>query len=155
MSDDAKKSGEYCMNTVTPHIVCAGANEAIEFYKKAFGAKEVMRLPGPNGKLVHGSIQIGNSNIMLVDENPEWHCLGPLALKGTPVTIHLQVENSDAMFAQAVAAGATVKMPVADTFWGDRYGIVVDPFGHNWSIATHVRNVSPEEMKEAIAKMCQ
>lgn len=143
------------MHTVTPHIVCAGAAEAIAFYTKAFGAKELMRLPGPDGTLMHAAVQIGDSKVMLVDENPQWQCLGPKALKGTPVTIHLAVENVDEVFAKAVEAGATVKMPVADMFWGDRYGIVEDPFGHHWSIATHVRDVSPDEMQKAMADMCK
>jgi PhnB protein len=145
------------MHTVTPHIVCAGAADAIEFYKKAFSAVEICRMPMPDGRIMHGGITIGDSMIMLVDEMPEWDCLGPNARGGTSVTIHLQVENADAVFEQAVKAGATVKMPIADAFWGDRYGIVTDPFGHNWSIATHIRDVSPEEMMEASKNMagCQ
>ncbi|MBG0802452.1 VOC family protein [Methylocystis sp. H4A] len=147
-----------CMRSITPHLICAGASDAIEFYKKAFGAEEMMRLPGPNGRLMHGSVRIGDSMVMLVDEVPEWGTLGPKALKGSPVTIHLMVDDVDAIFAQAVAAGATVKMPVADMFWGDRYGLVVDPFGHVWSIATHMRDLTPEEIleagREAMAKGC-
>ncbi|NUJ80661.1 VOC family protein [Methylocystis sp. FS] len=147
-----------CMRSITPHLICAGAADAIEFYKKAFGAEEMMRLPGPNGRLMHGSVRIGDSMVMLVDEVPEWGTLGPKALKGSPVTIHLMVDDVDAVFAQAVAAGATVKMPVADMFWGDRYGLVVDPFGHVWSIATHMRDLTPEEIleagREAMAKGC-
>ena len=147
-----------CMRSITPHLICAGAADAIEFYKKAFGAEEMMRLPGPNGRLMHGSVRIGDSMVMLVDEVPEWGTLGPKALKGSPVTIHLMVDDVDAIFAQAVAAGATVKMPVADMFWGDRYGLVVDPFGHVWSIATHMRDLTPEEIleagREAMAKGC-
>ena len=147
-----------CMRSITPHLICAGASDAIEFYKKAFGAEEMMRLPGPNGRLMHGSVRIGDSMVMLVDEVPEWGTLGPKALKGSPVTIHLMVDDVDAIFAQAVAAGATVKMPVADMFWGDRYGLVVDPFGHVWSIATHMRDLTPEEILEAgraaMAKGC-
>jgi len=147
-----------CMNSVTPHLVCAGAAEAIEFYKKAFGAEELMRLPGPNGRLIHGAVRIGDSMVMLVDEMPEWGTFGPKALNGSPVTIHLNVENVDEVFAQAVGAGATAKMPVADMFWGDRYGVVVDPFGHYWSIATHARDLTPDEIlaasREAMAKGC-
>jgi uncharacterized glyoxalase superfamily protein PhnB len=146
------------MRSITPHLVCAGAADAIEFYKKAFGAEEMMRMPGPDGRLMHGAVRIGDSMVMLVDEMPEWGALGPKALKGSPVTIHLMVDDVDAVFAQAVAAGATVKMPVADMFWGDRYGQVIDPFGHVWSIATHVRDLTPEEMmaagREAMAKGC-
>src|SRR5688572_1542961 len=137
------------MHTVTPHLVCDGAADAIEFYKKAFGAIEMMRVPAPNGRLMHGAVRIGDSTVMLVDENPEWGALGPVALKGSPVTIHLQVEDADALFDRAVKAGATTVMPIDDAFWGDRYGIVKDPFGHQWSIATHVRDLTPEEILEA------
>jgi uncharacterized glyoxalase superfamily protein PhnB len=143
------------MHTVTPHLVCAGAADAIEFYKQAFGAEEFMRLPGQDGRLMHAAVRIGDSVVMLVDEMPEWNCLGPKAIGNTAVTIHLMVDDVDAMFAQAVTAGATVKMPVADMFWGDRYGMVTDPFGHQWSIATHVRDVSPEELAEASKGACQ
>jgi PhnB protein len=118
---------------VTPHLVCSGAADAISFYRKAFGAVETMRLPGKDGKLMHAAIQIGGASIMLVDEMPEWGALSPKSLKGTPVTIHLYVEDVDAFVERAVQAGATLKMPVADMFWGDRYGVIVDPFGHSWS----------------------
>jgi uncharacterized glyoxalase superfamily protein PhnB len=141
------------MHTVTPHLVCAGAADAIEFYKKAFGAEELMRMPGPNGKLMHGSIRIGDSLVMLADEFPDWGSLGPKARGGSSVTIHLQVEDVDAFASHAVAAGAKVTMPVADMFWGDRYGQLEDPFGHRWSVATHVRDVTPEEMQQAMSKM--
>ena len=141
------------MHSVTPHLICAGAAEAIEFYKKAFGAIEEARLPGPNGRLMHAMIRIGGSAVMLVDEMPEWGALGPKALKGSPVTIHLYVEDADAVFARAVKAGAKVIMPIDDAFWGDRYGKLEDPFGHHWSVATHVRDVSPEEMRQAMQKM--
>ncbi|QDU29335.1 Glyoxalase-like domain protein [Anatilimnocola aggregata] len=142
------------MHTVTPHLVVDGAAEAIEFYKQAFGAVEEMRLPGPGGRLMHGCVRIGDSKVFLVDENPEWKCLGPKLLKGTPVTIHLSVEDADKTYAQAVAAGATPVMPVGDAFWGDRYGIVADPFGHNWSIAHHQFDVTPEELMEAMKGAC-
>jgi PhnB protein len=141
------------MHTVTPHLVCAGAADAIEFYKKAFSAEELRRIPTADGKIMHAAVRIGDSMVMLVDEMPDWKCLGPNALGGSAVTLHLQVENVDALFAQAVEAGATAKMPPADMFWGDRYGMVTDPFGHNWSIATHVREVSPEEMLKASQEM--
>lgn len=143
-----------CMHTVTPHLVCAGAADAISFYTKAFNAVEVMRLPGPGGKLMHAAIRIGNSHVMLVDENPQYGMLGPKVLKGSPVTIHLYAQDVDAFVAQAVAAGAKITMPIADMFWGDRYGVVEDPFGHRWSVATHIRDVSPEEMQQAMQKMC-
>ncbi len=142
------------MHSVTPHMVCAGASAALDFYKKAFGAVELSRLPGPDGKLMHASFRIGDSTIMLGDECPEWGALGPLALKGSPVTIHLYVEDVDAAFAQAVGAGATVKMPVSDMFWGDRYGVVTDPFGHQWSLATHTRDLTHEEIAKAGQEAC-
>ena len=141
------------MTAVTPHLVCAGAADAIEFYKKAFGAVEESRLPGPGGKVMHALIRIGGSAIMLVDEAPEWGMLGPKSLKGSPVTIHLYVDDTDAFVARAVKAGAKVTMPVADMFWGDRYGTLEDPFGHRWSVATHVRDVSPDQMMEGMRAM--
>jgi uncharacterized glyoxalase superfamily protein PhnB len=142
------------MHSITPHLVCAGASDAITFYKAAFGAHELFRLDGPGCKLIHACIQIGNSRLMLVDEFPERGALGPTALKGSPVTIHLYVEDADQVFAQAINAGAMVKMPLENTFWGDRYGIVTDPFGHHWSIATHIRDVGFEEMKAGASKAC-
>lgn len=142
------------MHTVTPHLVCAGAASAIEFYKNAFGAVELHRMPGPDGLLMHAAIRIGDSVVMLVDENPLWNIKGPKTLNGSPVTIHLYVENADAVYDQAIVAGASGVMEVKEMFWGDRYGMVVDPFGHNWSIATHVRDVSPDEMMEASKTGC-
>jgi len=141
------------MHTVTPHLVCAGASDAIAFYTRAFGAVETSRLPGPGGKLMHASIRIGDSIVMLTDEFPDWNSFGPKALKGTSVTIHLYVDDADAVAARAVAAGAKIVMPMEDMFWGDRYGIVEDPFGHRWSIATPLRDVTPAEMQEAMKKM--
>ena len=138
------------MHSVTPHLVCDGAAAAIEFYKKAFGAIEVARLPGPDGRLMHAQLRIGDSAVMLVDQNPEWGMLGPKALKGTPVTIHLYVADADAFVEHAVAAGATVITPLADMFWGDRYGVIEDPYGHRWSIATHQRDVQPQEWAQAM-----
>jgi len=143
------------MHTVTPHLVCADAAKAIDFYKKAFGAVEEGRLPGADGKLMHAMIRVNGSPIMLADEFPQWGSLGPKALKGSPVTIHLYVEDADAFVKRAVDAGAKVTMPVADQFWGDRYGKIEDPFGHHWSVGTHVRDVTPAEMQEAMKKMQQ
>jgi uncharacterized glyoxalase superfamily protein PhnB len=141
------------MHSITPHLVCAGAAKAIDFYKQAFGATEEGRMPGPDGRLMHAALKIGDSTVMLVDEMPEWGSLGPKALKGSPVTIHLYVEDVDALVARAVKAGARVTMPVAEQFWGDRYGKLEDPFGHHWSVATHVRDVSRDEMQRAMEKM--
>ena len=141
------------MHALTPHLICADAAAAIDFYKAAFGAVELVRLPGPQGKLMHGSVRIGDSTLMLVDEAPEWNMLGPKSLKGSPVTIHLYVTDVDATVAQAVAAGAKITMPIADMFWGDRYGTLEDPFGHRWSVATHTRDTTHEEMQQAMAQM--
>jgi uncharacterized glyoxalase superfamily protein PhnB len=140
-------------HAVTPHLVCAGAAEAIAFYQRAFGAEELSRLPGPGGRIMHAMIRIGDSVLMLVDEFPEMGAKGPASLGGTPVTLHLYVTDADAAFARAVQAGATARMPVAEQFWGDRYGIVVDPYGHQWSIATHVKDLTPEQMMEGMKAM--
>jgi PhnB protein len=153
MSQPSVKAIPDGMHALTPHIVCAGAAEAIDFYKKAFDAVELSRLPGPTGKLMHGAIRIGDSVMMLTDEMPEWGSLGPIALKGSPVVLHLYVADADAAFAKAVAAGAEVTMPLTDMFWGDRYGQLRDPFGHRWSIATHIKDLSPEQVTEAMKKM--
>ena len=153
MSKTATKPIPDGMHSLTPHLICKGAAAAIEFYKAAFGAVEVTRLPGPDGKLMHGSVRIGDSALMLVDEAPEWEMFGPTSLKGSSVTIHLYVKDVDATVAQAVTAGARVTMPVADMFWGDRYGTLEDPFGHRWSVATHTRDLTPEEIQQAMAKM--
>lgn len=143
------------MHTVTPHLICAGAEKAIEFYKQAFDAEEVAKLHAPDGRVMHAAIRIGDSTVMLVDEMPEWGALGPKSLKGSPVTIHLIVENADATVERAVKAGAKLTMPVADQFWGDRYGKIEDPFGHHWSVAHHVRDVSLEEAKKAMEQMAK
>ena len=137
------------MTSVTPHLVCAGASDAIAFYVKAFNAVELARLPGPDGRIMHAMISIGDSKIMLADDFPEYGSRGPKAFGGTSVTIHLYVENADKTYAQAIAAGATAKMPLEDMFWGDRYGIVVDPCGHEWAIATHQHDLTPEQISKA------
>jgi PhnB protein len=134
-------------HTVTPYLIVNGAAAALEFYKRAFGATEVMRFPGPNGKVGHAEIRIGDSHIMLADEHPEMGARGPQALGGSPVTILLYVPDVDARFAQAVAAGAKEVRPLKDQFYGDRSGSVADPFGHIWHIATHKEDVSHEEMQ--------
>ncbi len=142
------------MHTLTPHIVCRNAAAAMDFYARAFGAVEMFRLPGPDGRLMHGHMTLGDSALMLTDEYVEHGCLGAAALKGSPVILHLYVTDADAAFDRAVTAGATPVMPVADMFWGDRYGQVEDPFGHRWSIATQTRRVSPEEILAAAAQGC-
>jgi uncharacterized glyoxalase superfamily protein PhnB len=141
-------------HTVTPTITVNGAAEAIEFYKRAFGAVEIDRAPSPDGsKIFHATIQIGNSRIMLNDEFPEMNCKGPLSYGGTPAGLWLYVEDADAVFDQAVAAGATVGMAMNDAFWGDRWGNLIDPFGHNWSVSTRKRNVSIEDAMAAMQEM--
>lgn len=143
------------LHSLSPHLVCTGAAEAIEFYKKAFGAEELIRFALPDGKLMHACLRINGSSVMLVDEMPAHGALSPKSLHGTPVTLHLVVADVDQAAAQAVAAGARVIIPVADQFWGDRYGIVEDPFGHRWSIATPQRTLSAAELAEAMrAAMC-
>ena len=142
-------------HTLTPHLVVKGASKAIEFYKKAFGAEEIGRMPGPDGKsIIHADLKIGDSHVLLVDEFPEMGCRGPESIGGTPVTIHMYVEDVDAAFGKAVAAGAQVKMPLADMFWGDRYGVLADPFGHAWSLATHKEDLSPEEIGKRAQGAC-
>jgi PhnB protein len=141
--------------TVTPYLVCEGAAQALDFYKRAFGAEEVTRMPGPDGTVMHAEIRIGGSMIMLGEACAERGSLGPKALKGSPVSIMLYVEDADAAAARAQQAGAKVTMPVADMFWGDRYGTLEDPFGHRWGVATHVRDVTEAEMAEAMRKMSE
>ena len=137
--------------TLTPHIVCAGAADAIDFYKRAFGAEELMRVPGEDGKLMHAAVSIDGAMLMLVDENREWGIQSPLSLGGGPVTLHLSVPDADAAIARAEAAGATVVMAAHDAFWGDRYGLVKDPFGHSWSVAHPLRDtvMSEDELRAA------
>src|SRR5262249_22078624 len=136
-------------------VVVKGGAEAIEFYKRGFGAEELYRLPGhgSNGevKVGHAALQIGNSRLFLADEFPEWGSMGPNGK--SPVTIHLYVTDADAVFNRAVEAGATVTTPPADMFWGDRYGKLVDPFGHHWSIAAHLEDVTPDQLKERMAAL--
>ncbi len=140
-------------HSLTPMLICDDASAAIEFYKKAFNAVELSRLPGADGRLLHAAVRIGDSSLMLTDEMPECGSQGPKSLKGTPVMIHLYVEDVDAAFAQAVAAGATATMPVTDMFWGDRYGQLRDPFGHSWSVATHTRDLTTEQIQQGLAGM--
>jgi PhnB protein len=141
---------------LSPHLVVDDANAAIDFYVKAFGAVEVGRIPGPDGKLIHGAVQIDGATVMLADDFPEMSdgkSMTPKALGGTPVTVHLTVTDVETRFQQAVDAGATVVMPLADQFWGDRYGMVRDPFGHQWSLGQPVREVSYEEIQQAVSRM--
>jgi PhnB protein len=137
------------MHSLTPHLICRGAASAIEYYKAAFGAVELVRIPGAGGRLMNASVRIGDSILMLFEENPEWGALGPKALKDSPVTIHLAVPNVDEVFARALAAGGKEIMAVTDMFWGDRYGKLEDPFGHSWAVATRTRDVPLDELSKA------
>ncbi|HLG14088.1 MAG TPA: VOC family protein [Blastocatellia bacterium] len=138
--------------TLTPHLTVNGAASYIDFLKPAFNAVEVSRSPGPGGKLMHAHVRIGDSNLMFNDPFPEFG-RPPIAEGHWPMTLHLYVADCDALFAQAVAAGCEVTMPLADQFWGDRYGHVKDPFGFVWAIATHIEDPTPEEIKEREAKL--
>lgn len=133
-------------HSMTPYLCVKGAAEAIEFYKKAFGARELMRMGGPGGKVGHAEIQIGDSRVMLADEFPEMGFLSPQSVGGSPVMLHLYVEDVDATADEAVKAGAKVTRPVADQFYGDRGGQLQDPFGHKWYVSTHKEDLSPEEI---------
>ncbi len=140
-------------HTLTPHLVIAGASDAIAFYRRAFGAEEISRLPGPGGLLMHASIRIGDSFVMLHDEFPEMGARGPKAIGGTAVTLHLYTTDADAAFARALDAGCSVVMPLGDQFWGDRYGLVEDPFGHRWSIATQKQQLTSQQITERLQAM--
>lgn len=142
------------MRGLIPHLVCKGASDAIEFYRKAFGAVAGAKLTDNEGRVMHAYVRIGDSIVMLNDEFPAMGALGPKSIGGTAVTLHFYAENVDKAFAKAVKAGATVKMPPQDMFWGDRYGLLEDPFGHSWSIATHQRDLSPAEIRKAAQDAC-
>jgi len=140
-------------HTLTPHLTVDGAAAAIEYYQKAFGAKELARSSGPGGKIFHALIQIGDSKVMLNDEFPEMGGRGPKAIGGTAVTLTLYVQDVDRTYEQAIAAGGKAVMPVADQFWGDRYGILTDPFGHAWAVATHKEDLTPEQIRQRMGAM--
>ena len=140
--------------TITAHLVVEGAAEAMDFYKRAFGAQDLGRMPGPDGgRLMHGLMKLGNSMLMLVDAFPEYGAKGPKALGGSSVTLHLYFPDADKAFQRAVAAGCSVTMPLADMFWGDRYGKLKDPYGHEWSLATHKRDMTPAQMDAEMKAM--
>jgi PhnB protein len=140
-------------HSVTPYLIVSGAAQALDFYKRAFGAEERMRMPGPDGKIMHAEIQIGDSIVMLADEFPEMGATSPQSLGGTPMGLCIYLENVDARFQQAVAAGAKIERPLQDQFYGDRSGTVIDPFGHKWTLASHIEDVEPEEMERRMAAM--
>ena len=140
-------------HTVTPYLRIKGAAEAIQFYAKAFGAVEKYRMPGPGGGVMHAELQIGTSRVMLSDEFQEWGVKSPLTLGGTAVGLHLYVEDADAVVKRAAEAGCTLVMPVSVMPWGDRFGKLKDPYGHEWTVATHVEDVPPDEIDRRMAKM--
>jgi len=142
-------------HSVTPYLIVDGAAEAIEFYKKAFGATEVMRMPAPGGRIGHAEIKIGDSHVMLADENAEMGARSPKAVGGTPLSLLVYVDDVDATVKRAVTAGARLDRPVENKFYGDRMGGIEDPFGHQWYVGTHIEDVTPEEMKKRMAAMGQ
>jgi uncharacterized glyoxalase superfamily protein PhnB len=139
-------------HSVTPHLVIHGATAAIAFYKKVFGATEKMCMPGPGGKVMHAELTIGDSHVFLADDFPEMGSCAPAPNGSSPVVLNVYAENCDAVFNRAVEAGAKVQMPPADMFWGDRYCKFADPFGHNWAVATHKEDLTPEEMQKRSAE---
>lgn len=141
-------------HSITPSITVQNAGAAIDFYKSALGATEVMRLTMPDGKVMHGEIQIGDSRIMLSDEFPDWGCISPQSIGGTASSLMIYVPDVDAAFTQAVAAGATSISPPTDQFWGDRSARILDPFGHKWSLATHLEEISDAEIAERAKGFC-
>jgi PhnB protein len=142
-------------HTVTPTIFVKGAAQAMDFYKQAFGAEEVCRHTTPDGsKVMHGELKIGDSRLFIADEFPDFGMLSPQSLNSNSVTFYIYVGNCDELFNRAVSAGAAAFRPVEDTFWGDRVGMISDPYGHKWNISTHVRDVSPEELAAASAEFC-
>jgi PhnB protein len=137
---------------VSPYLIVEGATRALEFYRKAFGAKELMRHAGPDGRIGHAEVRIGDSIVMLADEHPEVNARGPKAFGGSPVRLHVYVKDVDAVARQAIAAGAKVVRPVQDQFYGDRNGTLEDPFGHEWHLSTHIEDVSPAELRKRAAQ---
>jgi len=140
-------------HSVTPYLFIKGAANALDFYKKVFGATERVRMPGPNGRVMHAELQIGDSIVMLADEHPEMGARSPQTVGGASSSLHVYVQDVDAIAQKAVEAGAQLTRPVQDQFYGDRSGTIIDPFGHMWSIATHIEDVAPEEMKKRMAKV--
>jgi PhnB protein len=142
-------------HTVTPGITVRDAAKAIDFYKEAFGAEELDRMEGPDGSIMHAEIRIGDSIIMLGEENPAWGTKSPLTLGGVHGSLHIYVDDADAAFARAVTAGCEPRYPMEDAFWGDRYGKVADPFGHEWGLGTRVKDLSRDEMRKAAEAWAQ
>jgi PhnB protein len=140
-------------HTITPHLAVRDTAKALEFYAKAFGAEELFRMPGPGGTVMHAELKIGDSIVMLGEEEPQMGASSPQTIGGSPVSLLIYVKDVDASFARADKAGCTVQMPLTDMFWGDRYGKLLDPFGHHWALATHKEDVSPEDMAKRMAAM--
>jgi PhnB protein len=138
---------------VTPYLYVDGAKAAIDFYASVLGAEQRLMMPGPDGKVGHAELSIGDSVIMLADEFPDMDVRGPKSIGGSPISLHVYVEDVDATFERALSAGATVRRPVEDKFYGDRSGEFEDPFGHRWNVSTHVEDLSPEEMQERMGQM--
>ena len=153
MTSSVKPIPDNC-SSLMPYLIVRRAAEAIAFYKQAFGAIEVMRLNGPDGSVGHAEIKIGDAVIMLSEENPAWGSQSPETLGGSPVTLFVYVPDVDATFAAAINAGAKELMPVKNQFWGDRTGIVIDPFGHHWHIGTHIEDIDPTELQQRMAESC-
>ena len=152
MADSVKPIPEG-YHSVTPYLCIKGASEAIEFYKSAVDATELMRIPSPDGSIGHAEIQVGDSRIMIPDESPKMDFRSPATIGGTPVHVYMYVEDVDRIFAQANAAGATAMMPLEDQFWGDRTGTLVDPFGHRWCVSTREEDLTEEEIGARAAKL--
>ncbi len=140
-------------HSVTPYLIVADALSALKFYAEAFGAVEIMRMPMPDGKIAHAEIRIGDSFVMLADESPQWKIKSPIAYGGTPVSLMIYVEDSDAVVTLAASLGATIIKPMMDQFYGDRSGTIVDPFGHQWTISTHKEDVAPDELARRAAAL--
>ena len=152
MAQKAKKPIPDGYHTVTPYLICKGAGEALDWYKKALGAEEKFRMPGPGGVVAHAEFVLGDSTVMMADEFPDMGAKSPATLGGSPVGLCIYVSDCDAVFNRAVAAGAKVERPMQDQFYGDRSGTVTDPYGHKWTIATHTEDLTPEEIGERQAK---
>jgi uncharacterized glyoxalase superfamily protein PhnB len=148
MSEPATNPIPQGFHTLSAYLICKNAGAAIEFYEKAFGAERQFHLNGPDGSVLHCCLRIGDSPLMVADECPQMGAFSPQHLGGSPVTIHLSVADADAAMTRAAEAGAKVLMPVAETFWGARYGVLQDPFGHSWSVATQVRQLTPEQIRK-------
>lgn len=151
MTTECRDTNVSTTTTVTPHLTCRNASEAVEFYRQAFGAEPVTVYQTPDGRVMHAALTLNGATFFLHDEFPEHGILSPLGLGGSPVALHLQVSDCDAVYGRAVKAGCEAQMPLEDMFWGDRYGEVVDPYGHKWAVATTIRQVTPEEMRQALA----